>query len=236
MPPITHSAPDAGPAFELKGRMATLSVLRVLSADLAVLAAQLEESVAKAPEFFRGLSVVLDLEALADGELPDLAALSELLRAQGLQLLGGRAGTEPHNAALRQAGLAVIGGMAQESPRRIAKPVREAPAAVGLVVTQPIRSGQQVYARASDLVVLSSVSPGAEILADGHVHVYGTLRGRVLAGVQGNREARIFCQGLEAELVSIAGNYQVAEQFRGCVGRGPVQVYLDGETLRIEPL
>ena len=82
------------------------------------------------------------------------------------------------------------------------------------LITHPVRSGQQIYAAGGDLVVLSSVSPGAEVLADGNIHVYGTLRGRALAGVKGNRSARIFCQRLEAELISIAGHYKISEDLR----------------------
>jgi septum site-determining protein MinC len=105
----------------------------------------------------------------------------------------------------------------------------------GRIVEQPVRSGQQVYARGGDLVVLASVSPGAEVLADGNIHVYGTLRGRALAGVQGNREVRIFCRSLRAELISIAGQYQLSEHMGGGT-EGPVQVYLEDEALCIAPL
>lgn len=105
-----------------------------------------------------------------------------------------------------------------------------------LTVTQPVRSGQRVYAHGSDLVVATSISPGAELLADGHIHVYGALRGRALAGVSGNAEARIFCRSLEAELVSIAGYWRVREDLPDALIGKPVQIALDGERLTIEPL
>lgn len=104
------------------------------------------------------------------------------------------------------------------------------------VVSQPVRSGRQIYAQGGDLVVLSTVSAGAELLADGHVHVYGALRGRVLAGVSGNTEARIFCESLNAELVSVAGHWLVRDNIdEDLIGRA-VQIYLKGEGLVIEPL
>ncbi|WP_114395370.1 septum site-determining protein MinC [Oleisolibacter albus] len=105
-----------------------------------------------------------------------------------------------------------------------------------LIVTEPVRSGRQVYAAGGDLVVVAPVSPGAELLADGSIHVYGTLRGRALAGVSGDRSARIFCQSLEAELVSIAGLYRVSEDMDKSIRRRQVQIFLDNGFLHIDPV
>lgn len=105
-----------------------------------------------------------------------------------------------------------------------------------MLVTQPVRSGQRLYASGSDLVVLSSISPGAELLADGHIHVYGALRGRALAGVAGNANVRIFCHSLEAELISIAGYWRVREDMPEALIGKPAQIALDGDRLTIEPL
>ncbi len=99
------------------------------------------------------------------------------------------------------------------------------------IVHQPIRSGQQVYAADGDLIIMASVSAGAEILADGNIHVYGTLRGRALAGVKGDTRARIFCYSLEAELVSIAGQYKISEDIDKSKLKKPTQIYLDDNTL-----
>ncbi len=225
-------AVDNTAAFDLKGRMLTLSVLRLLSVSPAKVAAQLDAKIAQAPELFRGLPVLLDMEPVAAMEF-DLPALLSVLRERGLEVAGVRAGFA--DAAARAVGLAVIPVSPAEAPRRIREVSRERPA-TSLVVRQPIRSGQQVYARGGDLIVLAAVSAGAEILADGNIHVYGSLRGRALAGVQGNREARIFCRSLEAELISIAGNYQISEQFRDEARSQPVQIYLRDESLCIEPL
>jgi septum site-determining protein MinC len=101
------------------------------------------------------------------------------------------------------------------------------------VIVNPIRSGQQVYAKGGDLIVLAAVSAGAEILADGHIHVYGTLRGRALAGVQGDTSARIFCNGLQAELISIAGHYKLQDNIDTPSHTLPVQVYLENDLLSI---
>jgi septum site-determining protein MinC len=105
------------------------------------------------------------------------------------------------------------------------------------LITHPIRSGMQVYAKESDLIVTAPVSAGAELLSDGHIHVYGALRGRALAGVQGNREARIFCTTLEAELISIAGYYLTKEDMHPLkTSHGMIQIYLNNEQVRIETI
>lgn len=128
---------------------------------------------------------------------------------------------------------------AKASEHKVA-PVREAPIASStgsaLLVTDPVRSGQQIFAERGDLVVVASVSPGAELIARGNIHVYGALRGRALAGVHGDSAARIFCQGLEAELIAIAGFYKLSDAIDPSLRRQRVQAFLDSGTLRVEPL
>ena len=122
------------------------------------------------------------------------------------------------------------------------EPPRESPSSVGAskaservkTIFRPVRSGQQVYAKDSDLIVLAAVNPGAEVVADGNIHVYGPLRGRALAGAQGDRQARVFCLDMEAELVAIAGCYQVDESVPKDIRGLAVQVYLEGDKLRFE--
>ena len=104
------------------------------------------------------------------------------------------------------------------------------------MISEPVRSGQQIYAPNGDLLVLAPVSHGAELLADGHIHIYGPLRGRALAGVTGDTEARIFCQSLEAELISIAGQYKISEDLEGDYWQQPVVVHLTEGHLQIRAL
>lgn len=104
------------------------------------------------------------------------------------------------------------------------------------VITRPVRSGQQIYAEGADLIVLAQVSEGAEVLADGHIHIYGTLRGRALAGVKGDETARIFCQQMEAELVSVAGNFVLQDSLPKELLKKPAQVSLSGEKVIVEAL
>lgn len=103
------------------------------------------------------------------------------------------------------------------------------------LINQPVRSGQRIYA-SGDLIILTQVSAGAEIMAEGNIHVYNTLRGRALAGVQGNRDARIFCSDLQAELISIAGDYKTSEDLKDITPRKPVQIYLQDQALIIKEL
>ncbi|MCD6048253.1 MAG: minC [Gammaproteobacteria bacterium] len=110
-------------------------------------------------------------------------------------------------------------------------------AASTMVITHPVRSGQQIYAKDADLVVISSVSPGAELIADGNIHVYGQLRGRALAGAKGNAAARIFCQDVSAELLSIAGHYWLHEDVMAHIkSKSPVQIFLKNGQLQISKL
>ncbi len=105
-----------------------------------------------------------------------------------------------------------------------------------LLIDKPIRSGQQVYARDTDLIVMGQIGPGAEVIADNNIHIYGPLRGRALCGVSGNTSTRIFCQSLEAELVSVAGNYRMLETIPEELRGKPAQIWLDKDRLNIEPL
>lgn len=235
---LIHNLPQEPPrAFELKGRMMAFSVLRVLTADLRLLARQLDARIATAPHLFHNFPVLLDFEALPPQvqESFDIAQFDRLLRERSFVPVG------LCNAVDVLRGIAAGVGIGTISPGLAAatrQPPKEpaAPRLSNMLVKQPVRSGQQVYARGGDLTVLATVSPGAEIMADGNIHIYGSLRGRALAGVRGNADARIFCQDLDAELVSIAGRYQISEKFKETGRKRPVQIYLNGERLVIEPL
>jgi septum site-determining protein MinC len=218
------------PALELKGRMATLTRLRLLNPDLVAVRAQLEDLARRMPDAVRGMPVVLE----ADFGVPDPGALLETVRAVGMQPLAVADG--PLAEGLRALGLAVlpegkpVGAASAATVAAKAAPTTRRPARI---VDAPVRSGQQVYAEGTDLVVTSAVSAGAEIIADGCVHAYGPLRGRVIAGAKGDETARVFCRRFEAELVAVAGVYAVAEQMQGVRGL-QVQAYLEQGKLKIE--
>lgn len=244
-------------ALDIKGSVFTLTVLCLKSADTAAIDHLLSEHLSLAPRFFHNAPIVLDVKALANDAL-DFAALVTLLRKYRLVPVGVRHATpEQQNLAIA-AGLAVLqGGSKADLPAFPAEtrtpsnpataphttaPAAQAPearvmSAAAKIVHQPVRSGQQVYAKGSDLILLAPVNAGAEVLADGNIHIYAPLRGRALAGVNGDTHARVFTQSLEAELVSIAGQYRIFEQQPAADVHGkPVQIYLDGERLIITPL
>ncbi len=177
---------------------------------------------------------------------------NEAAMAAGLAVLKGRAMKElPKAASWRKGGTAKTAKeTASDSepedesatttlptPPAAIDPIRATPSNVTKVIHQPVRSGQRVIARGGDMIVLAAVNAGAEIIAEGNIHVYAPLRGRALAGVSGDTSARIFCYRMEAELLAIAGNYRVFEDNMPRDIRGKtVQVYLDGEQLIVEPL
>jgi septum site-determining protein MinC len=228
------------PAFELKGRMMTLSVMRVLTADIEALRAQLDTKVAAAPELFQNFPVLLDFEAIpAEAQIAfDIARLDAMLRERSIVPVGIRGAGEVLTGIAAGVGLGVIAAGVRPEPSRNrgSKEATPSTRTANVLVREPVRSGQQIYAKGGDLIILSTVSPGAEILADGNIHIYGALRGRALAGVRGNFDARIFCRTLDAELVSIAGHYRVSEQIPESDRVHPVQISLHGDQLIVESL
>jgi len=251
-PESEEKTPSA--VVELKAAAFTLPVIRLLDTDMDAVAEHLSTKVDQAPEFFRNTPVVVDLSALpprtGDIQFPLLVGL---LRGYGMIPVGVRGGNAAQNQAAEVMDLAIMGKAAIRSSRPVAakpKPEKNAPQAAEQaprtvkpisgrtfkLVAQPVRSGQRVYATGGDLSVIGPVSSGAELLADGNIHVYGPLRGRAMAGLNGDAEARIFCQALEAELVSVAGRYRVSERIPDALQGIPVQIFLDQEILRIEKL
>lgn len=232
---MTASRPSARARqapFELKGSLFTLTVLHLWQSDLLSIERHLRSKIDQAPVFFQHVPVVIDLAEL-DGTL-DFPRLTELLRRHQLIPVGVRHAAVELQAAALQAGLPLL--PEQRTVSRSSEPETPQPTRNRLH-QQPVRSGQQLYAPDGDLIVIGTVSVGAEVLADGNIHIYGPLRGRALAGVRGDTRARIFCTSLEAELVSIAGNYRILEKPDEIAGmHRAVQIHLDDERLIIEPL
>ncbi|HJO36422.1 MAG: septum site-determining protein MinC [Pseudomonadota bacterium] len=224
------------PPCTLKGTVATLSVLHVAADDIDRIEQRLRHTMAQVPGFFDGAPLLLDLAA-APATLA-LPALVARLRACGFVPVAVRQVPTPLAGPAEEAGLPAWPertGAAAATP--VEAPAGEAvrSAATSRVLTDPVRSGQQVHAE-GDLVCLKGSSPGSELLADGNIHVYGPLRGRALAGLRGAQEARIFCQSLEAELIAIAGCYLIAEDMPGALRGQPVQIRQHEQELIIEPL
>jgi septum site-determining protein MinC len=224
----------------VQGAVFTVMVVRAGMLRDPAFEAELAQQIERSPRFFLNAPVVLDLKDAAEFITEaEFAEAKEILRRRTLTLIGVQ---NAHPAQLEVAaatGLASFAPNAPQASRRPPpEPVSEAtpvpPTTVKTrLVTQPVRSGTQIYARGADLIVTAAVSPGAEIIADGNIHVYGALRGRALAGAAGDVDARIFCSRLEAELVSIAGRYLVSEQLPPEQHGLQVQIALDDDRLTI---
>lgn len=254
---------DTQDACDLRFGQVGIANVRVRRADAAALCDELERRVRSAPQLFSRAAVVLDLSHLLD--LPDdgtVDALLEAVRSAGMLPVGLAYGTSEVEALAQRMGLPLIakfraayepadGGSiappapapaAPAEPARRAEPARSEPAppagpALGAQLYDgAVRSGQQVYARDRDLVVTGAIANGAEVIADGSIHVYGGLRGRAMAGAQGDEKARIFVSDFRAELVAIAGHYRVFEQIPKDLEGQSVRCWLEGEKLLIAKL
>ncbi|HXZ01596.1 MAG TPA: septum site-determining protein MinC [Stellaceae bacterium] len=220
-------------ASRVQGGIFTLMVVRIADPYDPALGRELEEQVALSPGFFADAPVVLDLrDCPGCMSADDFTALRQLLRRCRLTPVGVQNASAMQLRAAKAVDLAAVKGTQAKSPRRAAPP-ESAPRPQ--VVTQPVRSGAQIYVRGGDLVVVAPVSAGAELIADGHIHVYGALRGRAIAGAAGDRDARIFAQRFEAELVSIAGRYLVNDAIAPEHLGGAAQVALIDDRLAILP-
>lgn len=232
---------------ELKGTTFTISVLHLSDGNPTRIRQLLEAKVAQAPQFFNCAPLVLNVERLE--AIPDFEQLRELVESEDFVLVGiTGARDEAMKTAAKAAGLAVmVSGKSRKAEPEPTPPVPEpkpveaapvspvpAPVEASKVHVGPVRSGQQIYAAGTSLVVLGSVSPGAEVIADDSIHVYGALRGRAIAGAKGNPKARIYCQQLQAELLSIAGTFQLSDALPAGVIQEPVHIRLDNEQLRID--
>lgn len=249
---MTVALPASTPAtFEIKSANLPLVALLLKSPDLHALSRDLALRFGDIPDFFDNDPLVIELSQLpADAAVLDFDALLALLRPYRVTPIAVRGGQPAQMAAASAAGLVLapdarISTAAPPAPARSSKapaPAADvAPAPGALVIDKPLRSGQQVYARGRDLVVLSMVNAGAEVIADGHIHVYAPLRGKAMAGARGNTEARIFALSLEPELLSIAGIYRTSEipLPEGTWGK-PTQVRLvpgpEGDKLVMDPI
>jgi septum site-determining protein MinC len=203
--------------------------------------AGLDATLERSKGFFAGHPVALDLSAAGLTPL-EIAQLTASLAERGIRVLGIE-GIEPHDAspALPPVLRGSRGGQEMEVPEpATAEAAAAAPAAApqkqepaSLLIDSPVRSGQSVVYIDGDVTVLGSVGSGAEIIAGGSIHIYGTLRGLAMAGASGNSRARIFCHRFEGELLAIGPHYKTADEIEASLRRGPAQAWLDGNTLKI---
>ena len=268
------------PAFDLKGTMAPLTVLRLRSSDIQLVGQQLRVKISQLPHMFLHAPVLIDLGALDEASPLTVIQVVAILKACKLVPVAATNVPEAMRATIANEGLGILqaagpparGGRNLDAeidaipdpdltpgpellskapapkvapppppPARAAAPaptpvIQAAPYAGPVVVRQPVRSGQVIYAQNNDLVVLAPVNAGAQVVADGHVHIYAKLRGRAVAGAKGLAGARIFCQKFEAELVAVADAYMSAEEIPPALRGKPAQIWLEDGQCKAAPL
>lgn len=220
--------------YDMKGGHFTVPTLIIRGVDIDLLDSYLADQVAKLPDFFQQAPVVIDVSGL-DPQQPllEFPMIVGMLRGHGMVPVGLRGASALQREQAEMLELAIMPNLRSRHEKPAVKAARPAPTTrvPAQIVEQPVRSGQRIYAEGRDLVLLAGVSSGAEVLADGHIHAYGPVRGRIMAGVTGDEHARIFCHDLAAELVAIAGRYRVSEDMDGSHSGHPVQVTLSGDAL-----
>jgi septum site-determining protein MinC len=250
---MSAPAGHARASFDLKSASLPLIAVVLKTSNLATLSQELQARFGETPDFFDNDPAVVVLTQIAQDPTPlSFSVLLTLLKHYRLRPFGIHGGSAAHKEQAAAVGLmdlpeissaavAVPGDAPAPAPAAAPVPAPAAhPANLAngtMVIDRPLRSGQQVYARGADLIVLHAVNAGAEIIADGNIHVYAPLRGRAIAGARGNTDARIFSTCLEAQLVSIAGIYRTSEvPLPADVQGKPAQVRLVGESLVLDSI
>ena len=244
--------------MQLKGGLFTLTTLQILNNDLQALEEQLDAKIQQAPNFFNNAPMVIDLYQLSENsEFIDFIVLKKILIKKNIIPVGVKNANVTLQKLAIEANLAILrsnnsfenhskhpGSQISHTAKdeeNSKDPIINSSVNTSLktvknkLIAAPIRSGQQVYAPDGDVTVIGSVSNGAELLADGNIHVYGSLRGRALAGLNNNTQARIFCSSLEADLISIAGQFKISENIEPKFWKKSVQIQLfEGKLLITE--
>ncbi len=257
---------DFEQAGELKIGQVGIANLRIRTLDVDRLTREMHDRVARAPKLFGRAAVILDFGGLSQiPDVATAKALLDGLRSAGVLPVALAYGTTETELLSQQLGLPLLAKFRAQyeraeldavpaapppAPAPAPEPARRARAATpapvpatpakapqpGRMQTSNVRSGQQLYAENCDLTVMATVGAGAEVIADGSIHIYGTLRGRALAGAQGNTTARIFCREFHAELVAIAGHYKVLDDVPDTLRGKAVQVWLEQDQIKIAAL
>lgn len=243
---ISESEVALAPCFKLKGSRVTITILELYDYNYHEFTQQLAKTVKNAPDFFNQAPVIISLEKYTGDSFIDFIEIGELCREYGLIPVAVRGGSEEQSISANVAGMPQLAAHKERSAAAnvekkppVSKDIIEAASDTppeNILISQPVRSGQQILAPNGDLIIVAAVGAGAEVLASGNIHVYGPLRGRALAGINGNHEARIFCHSLEAELISIGGSYKVSEDLRKSHWKQTVQARLDKKQLIIESI
>jgi septum site-determining protein MinC len=223
----------------LKADLMPLTVLKLKHSNIHEIRLELEQRIKQAPQYFVNAPIVIDINDVSTKEQMNLAELCDALKSCQIIPVGIKGLAKKNQQKAIDQGLAIVNSSnTKKSQDNTSKPVTEKESRIKRpykLVTKTVRSGTQVYAKNTDLVILAAVNTGAEVIADGNIHIYGPLRGRALAGARGDEQARIFCENCDAELVSIAGHYLIKENLKVPRSKKPlVQIYLNNNKITIE--
>lgn len=213
-------------AFALKGSSLPLTVMHLYKTDIHSIQKELTQGINKAPGLFKDSPMVIDLASLPSDSVPNFSEIDSLLRDNGIIPIGVQNCPERLSDLIVKAKLTPLpkGKDHNSFSQEESKPAKTFGSKL---INRSLRSGQRVYAPGSDLTIIGSVSPGAEAIADGNIHIYGALKGRALAGASGDENTRIFCLEFDAELASVAGSYRLFEQSEPSPNPQPTQIYLE---------
>jgi septum site-determining protein MinC len=217
-------------SFQLKADFLPITILRLLRHETELLQSQLENITLKAPHYFTNAPIIVDFGSVEEpADSLNVKEIYSLLRQYQMQPIAAR--------GLKNSDVLPVLADAAEKSAPVKTKAKETVAQrmPTKIITKPVRAGTQIYAKDSDLIIMANVNAGAEVIADGNIHIYAPLRGRALAGASGDTSARIFCKQLEAELISIAGHYLVNEKLKtNDMAQNMVQVYLANNKLQID--
>ncbi|NOQ35854.1 MAG: septum site-determining protein MinC [Methylococcaceae bacterium] len=243
--------------LEFKSSSFNVPALILSSNKITDIKKELQEKISQAPDFFKYSPLVIDLNQLSEQQINiDIRTLIQMLRDLKFFPIGIQGGSDKQHKIALDAGVSILSirllqelkqepEVIEDSVETDKNPdvdesltpviITEVVHIENKIISQPVRSGQRLYSK-GDLIILAQVSAGAEVLAEGNIHVYASLRGRALAGVQGDTNSRIFCSDLQAELISIAGNYRIKEDLEADMGKKSVQIFLQEQSLIIKEL
>jgi septum site-determining protein MinC len=241
---MTNNPQDPGPCFELKSHSLSLIFAELYYFDEQDFESLMGKKIGQAPGFFRDAPLIIDLEKYRGlSEELNFFSMIALSRRYNMHIVGVRSSDKRYINKAKSAGLAILQPIPERKPKpdsgesaaiveSVEPSVQENQTAPTMIIGNPVRSGQKIEAPEGDLIVMGPVQHGAEILAAGNIHVYGPLRGRALAGMHGDKSAFVFCQSLEAELISIAGQYKISEDLQGENWKVPARLHLaDGQLI-----
>ena len=215
--------------FKLKRKVSTYIILELLNHNLNIFENQLNEKLNNSPQFFKFLPCIIDISNIDYKQIIDFKNIKKIIRRQGLILIGVQGANEYQKYIAVNENLSVINKYLPE--KKIKKHIINKTK----IINRNIRSGEQIYEKETNLIILKPISSGAEVLSDGHIHIYSTLKGKALAGINGNLKARIFCKKIEAELVAISGKFKLTEEINEDIWSKPVMVFVENNKLKIKP-